>query len=196
MPSPRGGKFSKSRSTMPPAKHSSDIQADAAEPPHSTFRVDVANETDAAVDAARIAAAVQMVLADAHCDAATVSVAIVDDATIHRLNRQFLEHDYETDVLSFVLEEPPELEGEIIASIDTARREAADAGWAPEHELLLYAVHGALHLVGHRDKSPKEAAAMRAAERLVLERLGVRVSRTDARWLPPEAGRLTEAPAS
>jgi probable rRNA maturation factor len=115
-----------------------------------------------------------------------VSVAIVDDPTIHRLNRQFLEHDYPTDVLSFALAEPPRVEGEIIASIDTARREAAEAGWAPEDELLLYAVHGALHLVGYRDKTSAEAAVMRTAERSVLARLGVTVSPSDSRWQSSE----------
>jgi probable rRNA maturation factor len=154
----------------------------AAEPPPSCVRVEVTNETDADVDSARIAAAVQIVLADADCTVANISIAIVDDPTIHRLNRQFLEHDYPTDVLSFVLEEPPRLAGEIIASIDTARREAADVGWDAADELLLYAVHGALHLVGHRDKQPAESAAMRSAERRVLEQLGVRVAPADPRW--------------
>lgn len=167
---------------MPAAKKRLADIADAAEPPPVCVRVEVTNETDVDVDSARIAAAVQMVLADADCTAANVSIAIVDDATIHRLNRQFLAHDYPTDVLSFVLEEPPLLEGEIIASIDTARREAAEAGWSAAHELLLYAVHGALHLIGHRDKQPAESAAMRAAERAVLERLGVSVAPADPRW--------------
>jgi probable rRNA maturation factor len=144
--------------------------------------VDVTNETEAEIDAARIAAAVQMVLADADYAEANISIAIVDDPTIHRLNRQFLEHDHPTDVLSFVLEEPPRLEGEIVASIDTARREAAEVGWDAANELLLYAVHGALHLVGHLDKGPAESTAMRAAERAVLERLGVSVSPADPRW--------------
>jgi probable rRNA maturation factor len=113
-----------------------------------------------------------------------VSIAIVDDPTIHRLNRQFLEHDYPTDVLSFALAEPPQLEGEIVASIDTARREAVAAGWSPDDELLLYAVHGALHLVGHDDHDPGDAAAMRTAERSVLARLGVAVPASDPRWQP------------
>ncbi len=167
---------------MPPAPQPPETLADAAEPPHSCYRVEVTNETDAIVDAVRLAAAVQMALSEGDCETATVSVAIVDDPAIHKLNRQFLEHDYPTDVLSFVLEEPPRLEGEIVASIDTARREAAEVGWAAEDELLLYAVHGALHLAGYLDKLPEESAAMRAAERAVLERLGVQVSPSDARW--------------
>jgi probable rRNA maturation factor len=134
------------------------------------------------------------VLADAQCEVATVSIAIVDDETIHRLNRQFLEHDYPTDVLSFALTEPPHLEGEIVASIDTARREAAQAGWSTDDELLLYAVHGALHLVGHDDHDPADAAAMRIAERAVLARLGVAVSASDSRWqhLGGDAPAVTE----
>jgi probable rRNA maturation factor len=167
---------------MPPSRSTAVPHAGRTKPEHANYRVDVANETDAAIDAARLGAAVQIVLADALCEAATVSIAIVDDETIHRLNRQFLEHDYATDVLSFALADPPGLEGEIVASIDTARREAALAGWSPEDELLLYAVHGALHLVGHDDHDPAPAAAMRAAERAVLARLGVSVSSTDARW--------------
>jgi probable rRNA maturation factor len=147
--------------------------------------VDVTNETDATIGGDRLAAAVRLALADAGCSSATVSVAVVDDATIHRINRQFLEHDYPTDVLSFVLEGPPHLEGEIIASLETARREAAEVGWSPDDELLLYAVHGALHLAGLRDKEPAESAAMRAAERAILKRLGVEASPADVRWARP-----------
>jgi probable rRNA maturation factor len=166
---------------MPPVRSSSAASAGISEPDHASYRVDVANETDAVIDAARLAAAVQIVLADAKCEAATVSIAIVDDPTIHRLNRQFLEHDYPTDVLSFALSEPPRLEGEIVASIDTAVREAAAAGWSAAEELLLYVVHGALHIVGHDDHDSDDAAAMRAAEQSVLARLGVTVPATDPR---------------
>lgn len=146
--------------------------------------VAIANETDSVIAEDRIRAAIEAVVAgqDDYLEVA-VSVAIVDDPTIHELNQQFLEHDYETDVLSFVLEDDaPRLEGEIIVSRDTAERCAREAGWTTSDELLLYVIHGALHLVGHRDKSPDEAAAMIAGEARALDALGIVRSPSDGRW--------------
>jgi probable rRNA maturation factor len=183
---------------MPPARLKTELSDDdAAEPSHSRFRVEIANETDAEIDADRLTAIVCNVLAKSDCSSAVVSIAIVDDPTIHRLNRQFLEHDYATDVLSFTLAEPPDLEGEIIASIDTARREAAVIGWSPDDELALYAAHGILHLVGYLDKDAADAAEMRAAERATLAAVGIYVSPNDPRWLAtPAADSDREAPQS
>ena len=71
-----------------------------------------------------------------------------------------LNHDWPTDVLSFVLEDDDgHLEGEVIISADTAAAAAAELGWPPAAEQLLYVIHGMLHLVGYRDKTPDEAAA-------------------------------------
>ncbi len=95
-----------------------------------------------------------------------VVVALVDDRTIARLHERFLGEAGPTDVLSFP-------HGEIVASGDTAWREARARGIDPRHELLLYVVHGALHLAGYRDKGRADAGRMRAAERRVLHALGV-----------------------
>ncbi len=88
----------------------------------NVIQIDVTNEqTHLPIDAGRLRAAVAAVLAGEGRDAAVISVAVVDDATIHELNQRFLAHDYPTDVLSFVLEESAAgLEGEIIISADTA----------------------------------------------------------------------------
>jgi probable rRNA maturation factor len=94
-----------------------------------------------------------------------VVVALVDDATMARLHSQFLGKSGPTDVLSFP-------HGEIVVSADTARREAESRDIPPLSELVLYVVHGALHLKGYDDKRPKDKAKMRAAERRVLSRLG------------------------
>jgi probable rRNA maturation factor len=139
------------------------------------IQVAIANEQDLLpLDEARLRDAVAAVLAEEGPPAATVSVAVVDDPTIHRLNRQYLQHDYPTDVLSFVLDASDDaLDGEIIVSAETARAQAAKFGWGAEDELLLYAIHGALHLVGYDDLDPDEAARMRAAEVRYLRRVGL-----------------------
>ena len=170
---------------MPPAELPDVDPADGTGLPASSFTISLINQTDVAVDEARLEAAIRRVIVDTDYDEVVVSVAIVDDETIHELNRQFLEHDYPTDVLSFVLEdEPPRLEGEIVVSVDTARQNAAEAGWSADAELLLYVVHGALHLAGYRDKTPEDAAEMRSAEAAVLDQLGAARSTSDPRWQP------------
>ncbi len=119
-------------------------------------------------------------------------MAAVDDRTIHQLNRRYLDHDYPTDVLSFVLEEGPgTVEGEIIVSGDTAAASAPGYGWPAQDELLLYVIHGMLHLVGYDDKSPADAARMRQAEaRLpgaVRPRTACGAVARSARRCPPSA---------
>ena len=91
---------------------------------------------------------------------ARISVAVVDDATIAVLNRQFLRHEGPTDVLSFLLEQDEDgLEGEVVVSAETARRTAPRFGWSEGEELLLYVIHGTLHLAGYDDAKPREQRA-------------------------------------
>lgn len=98
--------------------------------------------------------------------AGEVSLAAVSDAEMHQLNRRFLEHDYPTDVLTFPHDGGLDwVTGDVVFSADYAEREAAERGVSPHDEMLLYAIHGALHLAGFTDADPEEKAAMRAAER-------------------------------
>ena len=104
----------------------------------------------------------------------TLSVAVLGDAPIRALNRARLAHDYPADVLSFGLEDGPEgLLGALALGAEVARREAASRGHSAYHELLLYAVHGTLHLLGHDDHAPRARTRMRRAERAWLAALGV-----------------------
>ncbi len=99
-----------------------------------------------------------------------VDVAIVDDAQIHLVNRQHLNHDWDTDVISFPYEsEIPRLEGELIVSWETARRQSLGTGWPAMTELLLYVVHGTLHLTGMDDIDTESRQAMRQQERELLQ---------------------------
>jgi probable rRNA maturation factor len=122
-------------------------------------------------DADRLVSAVRLVIADEGIARATVSIAVVDDDTIHDLNRRYLQHDYATDVLSFVFERSPDhLNGEVIVSADTAASAASGYGWSIEDELLLYVIHGALHLVGYDDGASESQSQMRHRERYYLGR--------------------------
>lgn len=118
--------------------------------------------------------AIAMIMTDAKIGRASISIAIVDDAKIHALNRRFLQHDYPTDVLSFVLERDEDrLDGEVIVSADYAARSAPDYGWSAVDELLLYVIHGMLHLVGYDDQDDHSQAIMRDRERHYLQACGV-----------------------
>lgn len=176
----------------PPRPHEATADNEQ-EPPERRHQISLTNETETPVDVEQIERAIRWALADSPYEEAIVSVAIVDDDTIHELNQQFLAHDYPTDVLSFTLEDdPPRLEGEIIASVDTARQNALEAGWSADDELLLYVIHGTLHLAGYLDKDPEDYVEMRAAEAAVLDRLGVKRSPTDVRWLSDDASDQAE----
>ena len=131
-------------------------------------------QSSVSIDRERLTQVALAILADHGPRSAQVSIAIVDDPTIHQLNRRYLEHDYPTDVLSFVLDERDDfLEGEVVVSADTAASQAAQFAWAPEDELLLYVIHGLLHLVGFDDRSDRARAEMRCAERVYLKQFGL-----------------------
>ncbi len=131
-------------------------------------------QSQLAVDRQRLMRAARAVLLDHGPATCQASIAIVDDPTIRALNRRFLQHDDATDVLSFVLERTPDLlEGEVIVSADTARSQADQYGWTPADELLLYVIHGVLHLVGFDDQTEPARQAMRAAEAAYLQQFGL-----------------------
>jgi probable rRNA maturation factor len=150
--------------------------------------IHVTNEQTLPVDQTPLRRAVRMILHDASIPEAAVSVAIVDDPTIHQLNRRYLHHDDATDVLSFLLQrEEDRLEGEVVVSAETAQRVAPQFGWSPADELLLYVIHGTLHLVGYDDQTPGQRAAMREEERAYLARFGLqpRYDEPDPEGQPP-----------
>jgi probable rRNA maturation factor len=104
-----------------------------------------------------------------------ISLAFVDNATIHRLNKRYLNHDEPTDVLSFPLSESNarKLSGELVIGAEVAQAQAAARGHDVQAELALYVIHGLLHLCGLDDTAPEAAAAMRARERHYLQSLGL-----------------------
>ncbi|MDO4557488.1 MAG: rRNA maturation RNase YbeY [Planctomycetia bacterium] len=108
-----------------------------------------------------------------------MDIALVDDRTSHQVNVDFLGHDFPTDVISFPLEDDGEtLVGELVVNTGYAARWAQEYGWPATHELVLYVIHGSLHLAGHDDHTDSEISAMRRAERRILEELHLRIPPT------------------
>ena len=109
--------------------------------------------------------------------AESVGVILADHRAVHDLNREWLGHDYETDVVSFVLDEDAQAEGridgEVYVDLDTAAERAPEFGVSMAHEALRYVAHGVLHLAGHDDATDEQRAAMRALEDRYLDAAGI-----------------------
>lgn len=112
------------------------------------------------------------VLAEA-VSGAELSVAIVGDEEIEHLNRRYLGRSGPTDVLAFPYGiEEDHIEGEVVINADEAMRQAERRSHGPEDELLLYAVHGVLHLLGYDDADVEQTKRMHERELSVLAAWG------------------------
>jgi len=115
---------------------------------------------------------------------AELSLAVVDDEEIRRLNGQYRQVDAPTDVLSFPLlelepgapipaDEVPPVLGDVVLSLAHIYRQAEAFGHSPEREAAFLAVHGLLHLLGHDHQTPAEEARMFALQEEILGRAGL-----------------------
>ena len=130
----------------------------------SSLSIDVINaHPSTRLKRAAIIDVVGRVLAGEGIRKAGATVILVSDPALHQMNRDFLGHDYLTDVITFTLENDP-LEGEIYISIDRAREQAMEYKVGLYEEVLRLAAHGALHLAGHDDGTTEEREAMRRLE--------------------------------
>lgn len=166
----------------------------------SAYQVDITyQDAEPVVDSECIIAAVRHTLIRHGCKQAQLSIALVNDDCISRLNEQHLGHTGPTDVLSFDLNGDRRgdsvcfsggadvvdsadgadaehavavIDGEIVLSLQTAQREAQRRGHSMLAEVVLYAVHGTLHLLGHDDCTVADAARMHEIEDDILAELG------------------------
>ena len=104
-----------------------------------------------------------------------ISLAFVDNPTIHRLNQRYLQHDEPTDVLTFPYSagSAKKLEGELVLGVEIANAQGEERGHDVQTELALYVIHGLLHLCGFDDKSSGAEKKMRARERHYLKQLSL-----------------------
>lgn len=102
-----------------------------------------------------------------------LSVVLADHDVVRNLNRSYLDHDYNTDVLSFSLREDSEseddvVEGEVYVDLDTAAERHDEFDTSFETEASRYVVHGLLHLLGYDDATAKGRKRMRKKENQYL----------------------------
>jgi probable rRNA maturation factor len=115
-------------------------------------------------------------LADLGLPEAEVSILLVDDARIRELNRRYLRHDRPTNVIAFPMQEGefsalnPNLLGDVVISVDTARRQSPRFGLKPAEMVLFLMVHGLLHLVGYDHVGTRKGGREMAAKQRELLR--------------------------
>lgn len=98
-----------------------------------------------------------------------VAYIFCSDEKIIEVNRQYLEHDYYTDIITFDYTEGNRISGDLFISLDTVRTNAEQFGQPYERELHRVIIHGILHLCGINDKGPGERELMEQAENKALE---------------------------
>lgn len=158
------------------------------------FQINIQNsQTHLPIDEALFYESICLLLQSEKVKQAEISLAIFDDATIRELNRQHLEHDYDTDVLSFLLDcevdselQDPDLrgagktiDGEILVSAEMAITMGDQFDWSAENELLLYVIHGLLHLCGYDDLTEDELTLMRSKEQQFFSRKDLTIPRRE-----------------
>ena len=97
-----------------------------------------------------------------------IAYIFCNDDRILEVNRQYLSHDYYTDIITFDYSTPHTISGDIFISLDTVKSNAEMLGTDPQRELHRVVIHGILHLCGINDKGPGEREIMEAAEEKAL----------------------------
>ena len=111
---------------------------------------------------------------------AKLSFAFVDNNEIKRLNKKYFDSDDVTDVIAFPLDNHKNaLNGEIVVSVETAVDTAVKENVDVEGEIVLYVVHGLLHLLGYSDVNREDAIIMHEKESKILKALGYNMPTVD-----------------
>ncbi len=124
-----------------------------------------------ALDQRKISRWIRAVAADYGFAIGNIHYIFCSDERELEVNRQFLGHDYYTDIITFDYSTAGTLNGDIFISLDTVRSNAEQLGIAFENELYRILIHGILHLTGQGDKTPETKAQMTEKENKALAKL-------------------------
>ena len=123
------------------------------------------------LDERKVGKWIRAVAADYGFSVGNINYIFCSDERELEVNRQFLGHDYYTDIITFDYSTAGTLNGDIFISLDTVRSNAEEVGVSFEDELMRILIHGILHLTGQGDKTPETKAQMTEKEELALEKL-------------------------
>jgi rRNA maturation RNase YbeY len=129
------------------------------------------NTTKRSIPEALLMRAVADVLEQEGCTNSSIDAIFCGNRMIRRINREFLQHDYPTDTITFRYKHGPDIEGEFYISLDVINENSDRFNAAFEDELLRVTIHSTLHLVGYDDKTPDGQEAMTGKEDYYLRRL-------------------------
>ncbi len=101
-----------------------------------------------------------------------LTIILCTDDYLLNINRQHLNHDYYTDIITFDYSDFPIVSGDLFISVDRVKDNALDFKVSFDHELHRVIIHGFLHLCGYLDKSKEDAALMRSKENQALSLFG------------------------
>ena len=121
-----------------------------------------------ALDERKVTKWIKAVAADYGFAVGNINYIFCSDERELEVNRQFLGHDYYTDIITFDYSTSSTLNGDIFISLDTVRSNAEMVGVTFDQELLRILIHGILHLTGQGDKTPETKAQMTAKEEKAL----------------------------
>ena len=101
----------------------------------------------------------------------SINLHLISDEELLEINKEFLDHDYYTDIITFDLRDEYSNHSEIFISLDRVRENAVNFKITENEELSRIVIHGLLHLSGLKDKTKEEIKVMRAAENMFLKKL-------------------------
>jgi len=126
-------------------------------------------DVDLSVDDGKIIRLSRRVFSGENISISSVGIILTNHERLRALNVKYLSHDYNTDVLSFLIDESDDgIEGEVYVDVETAEERCAEFGVTVEEEVARYVIHGLLHLAGYEDDTAEKKAVMRQLENRYL----------------------------
>ena len=124
-------------------------------------------------DETKVADWIKTVIDKNNKELTTLNFILTSDEEVHRINKQYLQHDTYTDIITFPMSDNDVIEGDIFVSIDRIKDNAEKLNVTFENELHRVLIHGVLHLIGYDDKTPELKSEMRSTENDCLKMLNL-----------------------